>query len=690
MLGCDVWIANTKTGQSKDLTGGRGTSWSPVWSPDSNYLAFYSDVSGTANLWLWEKSSGNLRQVSKAIVRSFNGFEQARWTPDSKYVVTKILPERMTIEDVAVLTEGTTSRSNDFADRPTVTVFRSPTPQNKEGNYESRRDNSKPSDSTNLYLADVALVNIMDGKTRRLAIGHKPVGVWISPDGKNVAFTDVNGGWNVFDLVVVSLTTNVAGVVASSFQNPTGMSVSWSPDGMSLSYIASTAQGKKECYVVAIGGGNPRNLNDTSPLSFGDLYHGPNWDGKGKFLYFLTSNALWKVDAATGNATEVARIPNKELVEIVSPAFSGRFWSTDGGRSMRLITRDLQTRQMGFVEVDLATGMFASLIEENKFYGFSPAFNVDVSNDGKTVVYAAEDGQHSTEIYVANSNLRTPRRLTKINPNLDSFIMGATRLIEWKSNDGQLLRGALLLPAGYQEGTKYPLIVVAYGGYYLSSYVNEFGLTEGCGDNMQLFATRGYAVLLPDAPLSIGTPMHDIAKTILPGVDRVIELGIADPDRIGVRGQSYGGYSALALIVQTTRFKAAVMSAGQGNLISKYGTMAGNSSSNIAWSETGQGRMGGTLWEYRERYVENSPVFYLDRVQTPLLIIHGTKDIGVPSFLADEVFVALRRLGKEVVYAKYDGESHQILGHANQTDYLNRMIAWFDDHLKKPEGEKPK
>src|SRR6266536_4930004 len=116
----------------------------------------------------------------------------------------------------------------------------------------------------------------------------------------------------------------------------------------------------------------------------------------------------------------------------------------------------------------------------------------------------------------------------------------------------------------------------------------------------------------------------------MPGVDKIVELGIADPDRLGVMGHSYGGYSTLALIVQTTRFKAAIDYAGYANIMSQYGSMLNDGSRHfgIAWNEEGRGSMGGSPWQYRDRYIENSPVFFLDRVQTPLLIIQGTADIS--------------------------------------------------------------
>jgi dipeptidyl aminopeptidase/acylaminoacyl peptidase len=177
--------------------------------------------------------------------------------------------------------------------------------------------------------------------------------------------------------------------------------------------------------------------------------------------------------------------------------------------------------------------------------------------------------------------------------------------------------------------------------------------------------------------------MKDLLKTVMPGVDRAIDIGVADPGRLGIMGHSYGGYSTLSLIVQTTRFKAAVDSAGPANLISFYGDLdKSGAAGGIGWSETGQGGMVGSPWEFRDRYIENSPLFYLDRVETPVLIVQGDMD---PIWKqADEVFVALRRLGKEAVYAKYAGEEHWegTWSLANAKDYWSRVFAWFDQHLK--------
>jgi dipeptidyl aminopeptidase/acylaminoacyl peptidase len=183
-------------------------------------------------------------------------------------------------------------------------------------------------------------------------------------------------------------------------------------------------------------------------------------------------------------------------------------------------------------------------------------------------------------------------------------------------------------------------------------------------------------------PLRLGTPMQDIAGTVLPGINRVVELGIADPERVGVIGGSYGGYSTLALLVQSPRFAAAVAVASPANLFTYYAQLPREGEPNVSWLETGQGRMGGNPWELRTRYTENSPFFYLDRVKTPVLLVHGTADVAVPVIESDAVYVALWRLGKEVEYARYAGEGHGGWSRTNSLDYVQRTLEWFERYLR--------
>jgi dipeptidyl aminopeptidase/acylaminoacyl peptidase len=201
--------------------------------------------------------------------------------------------------------------------------------------------------------------------------------------------------------------------------------------------------------------------------------------------------------------------------------------------------------------------------------------------------------------------------------------------------------------------------------------------------NLQILTNHGYAVLLPDIVLQTNNPLKELSEVVLRAINRVVELGVADSNRLGVIGHSYGGYSVNALITQTTRFGAGVSMAGACNLSSMYGTVTDNGNSPwIEWAEKGQGGMEGPPWEFPERYVENSPIFHLDKVETPLLLIHGTED----SYHAQskEMFSGLRRLGKEAVFVRYIGESHAPVSYrrANIIDMWHRILDWFDEHLK--------
>jgi dipeptidyl aminopeptidase/acylaminoacyl peptidase len=209
-----------------------------------------------------------------------------------------------------------------------------------------------------------------------------------------------------------------------------------------------------------------------------------------------------------------------------------------------------------------------------------------------------------------------------------------------------------------------------------------FGVIGTGVENLQLLATRGFAVLAPDIPpIDTRDEMHELASVILPAVDRIVALGIADSARVGVMGHSWGGYATLALLVQTQRFRAAIVRGGHGDNVATYGALQ---TSGYAFGIVNQEKtLGGTLWEQRDRYLANSPIYFFDRIHTPVLLIHGESETTVPIFLANQVFASLQRLGKEVEFVRYGGEDHSEEGwsYANQRDYLRRMIGWFEARL---------
>jgi dipeptidyl aminopeptidase/acylaminoacyl peptidase len=180
--------------------------------------------------------------------------------------------------------------------------------------------------------------------------------------------------------------------------------------------------------------------------------------------------------------------------------------------------------------------------------------------------------------------------------------------------------------------------------------------------------------------------MTDIVSSVLPAIDRLVALGIVDPDRVGIIGHSDGGYEVASFLVQAGRLKAAVMVSGYGDLMGAYGFLdRGGANYNIAiiegeWSND---PMGVKPWDNPLRYIENSPAYFLDRVQTPLLIFHGMNDTAVPAYASDQMFVGLRRLHKRVEYVKYEDEDHfqDYWSYQHKVDYYTRILDWFDRYL---------
>jgi dipeptidyl aminopeptidase/acylaminoacyl peptidase len=694
VMGEDVWLLNTATGDAINLTNGEGKNWDPTWSPDGHFLAFLSDRegSGRAQISIWDATNNDLKKPSDMNAEMGAGTRRPmEWAPDSRRIFVPIKPGQ--------LSTGVAKRNHcdreedktagDTEQAPTVRLYRSCA----IGKGKKEAPKSDPWD-LDIGLRDLACLDIVTGQTKVVVHGQRIQTLKIAPDGSRVAYSiakrfEKPGTQDIlYDLTTMTIATGEERVVASGIRiDDWGTAFSWSPDSTLISYHASSSfDNEHDFYVVDASGGLPRNLTKFLPYQQPHLGYTsvPLWDKSGNYIYFVDDGALWLASVHQGKPSQVARIPDHQVNSKLIAQSNSLLWTVDGGSSTIIVAHDDVAKQDGFYKINLANGETTKLLENGQCFSCTTMEQpIAVTRDGRKVAYAAEDAQHGTNLWLSDWAFRGPRRITILNPQFDKYKFGAARLIDWLSDDGERLHGALLLPPDYQEGNRYPLVVWVYGGKSLSNSFDHFGFDVGM--NFQLLATRGYAVLLPDSPSHEGTPMTDLAKTILPGVNKVVEMGIADPERLGVAGHSNGGYSTLALIVQTKRFKAAIDVDGPGDLIGFHGAMGKDGSAfGVSVVEQSQDIMGGTPWEFRDRYIENSPYFYLDRVETPLLIMHVAGDPAVPSFLGDQIFVSLRRLGKEVEYAKYDGVAHapSALGFANHVDYITRMLTWFDRYLR--------
>lgn len=695
-IGSDIWVSRITGREARSVTLGQGNNWLPSWSPDGRRIAFLSDrgsgtAGGVAHLWIWDRGSGKLRQVSRVpALDPWGRLGRLEWLDDNRTVVVKLLPKDQSLGTFRRLVNGIPGDARVDSDTGvTAQVFRSDPTDSADA---PRTDPNNLDD----LLGELALVDVETGAVRRLSGGVRLCSYALSPDRRTLAWGVAKrferpGSYQILvDFFVRDLAGGQSRRLAVDVRLGDGFFIgpafSWAPTGRAIAYRTSGPPGTKdEVYVVPVDGGAPRRVYG-GPAIEEELFHEnrPLWDG-GKTVLFVREGALWR-SVGGAEAVRFAAAPDRRF-RMIEHGF-GTLWSPDRGRSTVVVTGNPSTKRMGMARVDLRTGEVTQLLEEDRWYDTTSSSPPAVTPDGRAIVYQAQDARHPADLWLAQGiDDPRPTRVSRVAPALEGMSGGTARIIVWRGLDGDTLRGALLYPAGYRPGVRYPLIVKMYGGMSFSDYINGFGVGLG-GDpseNLQVFATRGYAVLLADSRLHVGTPMLDLLKTVMPGVDRAVELGVADPARIGVTGHSYGGYNTLALLVQSRRFKAAVMRAGFGDLIGAYSHLSPEGTNyGLPWAEQGQGRMGGSPWEVRERYIENSPFFYLDQVEAPLLIIHGAVDGAVPSFLADQVFSGLRRLGRRVEYARYAGEDHSETEWSlpNQIDYLKRVVGWFDRYLK--------
>lgn len=689
--GTDVFVTEVLASRTTNLTAERGSSWAPAWSPDGRTLAFLSDRDGQLRVWLWDRPRKELRRLALDPVRVYFGFEGIRWSPNGRRLAVKLAPLGMTRTQLDRLLPASTDAAAPPAreeTRVTARVFDAtgmrdtsetlPPPPPLAVNLDSARS------FLNAELADLAIIDISSGRVKRVAPRVRVMGWHWSPEGAQLAFTtrQPDGGrgllvYDTYDLFVVDTAAKEPPrLVVPRMVQEYGLNFSWSPSGRNIAFESDNS-----LFVTPRDSGEARRLS-AGERAFSHEYRAPLWLNE-ETLLETSSDTVWKISIGAGGAgaaTVVAAPTDRRLIDIAAPADAQRFTR----RSIAVAVTDPSSKQSGLRVYDLATGtMTGKLDEEVSLDATDFPYAVDVSADGKTIAFVAERADRPAELMIASDQLTHSNRVTNLNPQVTRLALGGTKLVQWTGPQGDVLRGALLMPSNYEPGKRFPLIVKVYGGSRLSSRLNRFGLEPGI-DNVQLLATRGYAVLLPDAPLRVGSPMSDVAADILPGVDSVIAIGIADPTRLGLMGHSYGGYSVLSILVQTNRFKAAVSGGGFSNLFSQYGEMREDGSAiGINWFEKDQGRMGGNPWEFRQRYIENSPYFFLDRVRTPVLLLHGAADRTVLKERAEETFVALRRLGREVQLVEYAGEDHHpgLWSVVNATDYWQRIFEWFERYM---------
>ena len=451
----------------------------------------------------------------------------------------------------------------------------------------------------------------------------------------------------------------------------------------------------------------------------------------GRYVLFLEDDHYWTIDLTSRTVRNITKTVATSFVDRESdatvkqkPAFGLAGWTkndaavvlydkfdlwqvaADGSRASRLTDGAAEQVRHRYVRIDpdeewidLDAPMYVSLFglwSKKSGYGrLVPDNGVErlvwldksVTGLGRAknapmFTYMAQDYDDSPDMFVAGPDLKNARQVTTTNAFQSKFQWGRSELVEYKTDKGRRLQGALYYPAGYQAGKPYPMIVYLYER--LSDGVHRY-VPPSDRDyyNTSVFTTQGYFVFQPDIVFRPREPGLSVVECVTPGVRRVIQMGVVDAERVGVVGHSWGGFDTAFLATHTDVFSAAVAGAAITNLVSNYGNH--HWSSGIAETdhiETGQQRMEVPLWEDFQAYVRNSAVFNVQNMTTPLMLMTGDNDGTVFWHQAVELYNIARRAKKNVVMLVYNGEDHGLRQKKNQSDYQRRILEWFGHYLK--------
>jgi len=329
----------------------------------------------------------------------------------------------------------------------------------------------------------------------------------------------------------------------------------------------------------------------------------------------------------------------------------------------------------------------ASVFGSNLLFEDFTISQVGKAKDSKAdFIYVKENYQQSPDIYAINE-MGEEYKLSSINPQQEQYTWGTSELYKWKAFTGKMAEGVLYKPENFDPTKKYPLILYFYETHSntLHSYIPP--TPTGSRLNISFFVSRGYVVFSPDIHYTVGHPAKDCYNHVVSAAQDLAKQKWIDAKNIGIQGQSWGGIQVAQLVTMTNMFKAAWAGAPVANMTSAYGGIRWESGVNRQFQyEKTQSRIGATLWEKPNLYIENSPLFHLPKVTTPLVIMANDADGAVPWYQGIELFTAMRRLGKQVWMLNYNGEAHNLRERRNQKDISIREQQYFDWLLK---GEKP-
>lgn len=507
--------------------------------------------------------------------------------------------------------------------------------------------------------------------------------VLLSDPGENI----VDRQWNYSPDVQVSLLDITTGQVKPVATVPDN-SASLSPDGKYVIWYSD-----RNFYVYDVATGQTRCISDAIPFPVWNEdqdtparrspYGMPLWTKGDDSVLIYDRFDIWSVDPAGKrepiNLTAGDGRANSRRYRYITT--DREQTAIDPAAEALLAVFNYTDKQNGLATMRLNRAA-APLIRTIEPYQFN-----QIHKAADAPVYAFEKANFNTspDVYIsAGENFGAAKKVSDINPQMKDYNWGTAELVKWYSYQGHPTEGVLYKPEDFDPTKKYPMLVVFYETNSENLYKHYNMEPSWSWVNYPFYVSRGYVILVPDVHYFAGIPGESAYDYICSGVDELCKkYDWIDRDRIGIDGQSWGGYQTAFLVTRINMFACAGSGAPVANMTSAFGGIRWESGdSRQGQYEQGQSRIGRNLWEAPEFYIANSPVFHADRVNTPLLIMHNDADGAVPWYQGIEMFMALRRLKKPVWMLQYNNEAHNLRERRNRKDITIRLQQFFDHYLK--------
>ena len=650
-------LLNTETGDTMPIVSVARTIGTVAWSKSGDRLAIATRDS-LSQLLVWDAATRKLRTQSLAGARLADNSDLS-WTEDGRLLLA--IRERQWIGEVRARFDS---------------LVRGPV---------SVQVGTEPFLAWDVLrrLGNRAIVVALTPTTAKLdtLVPATQLSAWAaSPSGQLVSWredrnakTNYDGGPANESRWLARRGRDSAHVVFASLR---GVTLSSAADGDHYAYARDGA-----VYVASITDTTSRRLIGAPPRARGDTARGPR-DATRDSVARAAEERFTLVDMSpAGDAVLVSSRTGWYLVRVSDatrrtivaitdtlrgPRVTLADWSADG-RTILLGMASRTDWNRALLRVDVASGAVDTLVRDGRLYG-QPRIS---PNGAKLAVTIGANGRPA-DLWLADAAFKTPRRVVESNPQLASRAMPITKLVQYLDADGRPQFGVLTMPAGV-AGTL-PTVFSVYEDFF----------DDGFDATTMMLASRGYAVMKPSVTFETGYPGEAWLKGVTASANKLIEMGIADSSKLGVHGTSYGGYATNLLITQTNRFKAAINISGKVDLVSFYTDSPRLGVRNVNAAEKTQDRIGATMWEQPQKYVQHSAVMFADRIKTPLLLVTGGEDHNVPAINTREMYFALRRLGKTVEWVNYTNGGHGIpmTNVAEFADWHNRLTGWYDRYLK--------